>query len=118
MAGERTNSKHTQLNFEEMLTNHKQFMSESLQTFKDSVNSRVDNCFAKFNDEIEQVTRNIEFAHAEIMSLKLQAEKLPRLSIDIERIENQMNNLELSLDYLDNQSRRKNIRIKGIPEYF
>ena len=113
MTGGRTNSKHNQLNFEEMLNNHKQFMSESLQTFKDSINSRVDNFFAKFNDEIEQVTRSVEFAHAEIVTLKSQVEKLPRLSIDIERIENQMNNLELSLDYLDNQSRRNNIRIKN-----
>ena len=84
-------------------------MSESLQTFKDSINPRVDNFFAKFNDEIEQVTRSVEFAHAEIVSLKSQVEKLPR-------IENQMNNSELSLDYLDNQSRRNNIRLNGIPE--
>ena len=49
MAGGRTNSKHTHLNFGEILNNHKQFMSESLQIFRDSINSRVDNFFAKFN---------------------------------------------------------------------
>ena len=54
-------------NYEELLDIHKQFMSDSFQSLKNELTYKFDNFIAKFSDELEQVTRSIEFTHEEII---------------------------------------------------
>ena len=59
---------------------------------------------------------SLEFSQKDINDMKPSLLKLQELDSAIEEIQDDLNHQEEQMEYLENQSRRNNVRIDGIPE--
>ena len=83
--------------------------SDLFESFLSSVNSRVDNLVKT----VESVKSSLEFTH------KVIADFDPRLAEaekELESLQSSLKDQGSKMEYLENQSRRNNIRVSGIPE--
>ena len=58
----------------------------------------------------------MEYSQKDIEELKSLASKLEEINNEIDQLNSDLSEQELKAEYLENQSRRNNIRVKGIPE--
>ena len=93
-----------------------------LQTFVETVNKRVDAVIFEHGNAISDLKASLEFTQADVSKLKINHQeadkdakknqkKVEEVGADLQSISNQA-------DYLENQLRRNNLRIYGIPETF
>ena len=109
--------------FKDLLDQQEKSFKACLQVFVDSTVSRVDNLVkevAIISKNVDDLKASLQFSQAELDSLKICNDKCiedgktisERLSASLTSI----NDMSTKLDYLDNQSRRNNVVIDGIPD--
>ena len=96
------------VHFEQLLSAQEKNFKTFLESFMMTTNSRVDAFIAKTTSELVEIKHSLEFTQKEMDAMKGQTE--------IGNLHKQMKQLEDHCDYLENQSRRCNLRIDGIPE--
>ena len=77
-----------------------------------SVNTRIDNV-VKSDAELKA---SLEYSPQDIDNLKEAADAIDDMDEKLEDIQRGLHKHEEKLEYLENQSRRNNLRINGIPE--
>lgn len=80
----------------------------SLKVFMDSVNTRIDG----FLKEVCEIRFSVESVRSEVAAIASLATSSP----DFTKLEERVEQLASQTDYLENQSRRNNLRIDGIGE--
>ena len=86
--------------------------------FFDSVFKSLSACVDNVVKTVESLKASLEFAQKNVSELKPLQEQLVATNNDIKKLNNNLISKALSLEYLENQSRRNNIRVSGIPETF
>lgn len=77
-----------------------------------SLTARVDGVV----ESVNSLKASLEFSQKDIEELKPFASKLEEAKDEIDQLNSGLTQQELKAEYLENQSRRNNIRIKGIAE--
>ena len=65
---------------------------------------------------VASIKASLEYSQKDIEELKPLASKLEEINNEIDQLNSDLSEQELKAEYLENQSRRNNIRVKGIPE--
>ena len=87
-----------------------------LQAFMVSVNQRIDNFIVDVNTKVTELKVSLEYTQADIESFKQSVTKNENADDHIAKIEETLSKHADSIDYLENQSRRCNVRIDGLQE--
>ena len=87
-----------------------------MSSFIEATNKRIDDIVKKHSEDISDLRRSVEFAHNTIKDLKKNEVENSKLKHTANELKQNLNACEESLDYLDNQSRRNNLRIDGLAE--
>ena len=91
-----------------------------LQASVDSVNTRMDNVLKENVRELAQLKMSVQFPQSELHDLKESVKRDTVLHKDYDKIIEQMSadlkKMDDATDYLENQSRRNNLRIDGVKE--
>lgn len=92
-----------------------------LKVQEDSFKLFVTSITSEFNSKILQITKDVadlrlEHSQAVIDDLKKDTSPIDTIQDDMEGLKQSINNFDHKIDYLENQSRRNNIRVSGIPE--
>ena len=113
-----------------MLCEMLQIQERMFKSFFDSivtnVNTRLDSLthsvaelkarIAGSEKETGDLKNSLEFSQKDIDDLKPSLLKLQELDSAIEEIQDDLDHQEEQMEYLENQSRRNNVRVDGIPE--
>ena len=65
---------------------------------------------------VESIKSSLEFTQKDLADLQPVRASLAQVSTDVKKLDKDLSSRSLSLEYLENQSRRNNIRVNGIPE--
>ena len=65
---------------------------------------------------VSEIKKSLEYSQKDIEELKPLCKKLDETHKEIDVLENEFKNQDLKLEHLENQSRRNNIRVSGIPK--
>ena len=106
----------------ELLEIQQKAFQACLQTFVETVNKRVDAVIFEHRNTISDLKASLEYTQADVSKLKINHQeadkdakknqkKVEEVGADLQSISSQADNLE-------NQLRRNNLRIDGIPETF
>ena len=91
-----------------------------LQASVDSVNTRMDNFLKENVRELAQLKMSVQFSQSELHDLKESVKRDTVLHKDYDKIIEQLSadikKMGDATDYLENQSRRNNLRIDGVKE--
>ena len=77
-----------------------------------TLNSQID----ILNSKVTNLKASLEFSQKEVADLKQLAPKVNGLQCEMDAMKVTSNQQENKLEYIENQSRRNNIRVSGIPE--
>ena len=106
--------------FKKILETQQEAFRSFMQTYMDCTNKRIDNFIQETTRSITELKSSLEFSQAEILDMKtkqnLDSVQLKKMSEDLNLATVGLKKLEDSCDYLENQSRRNNLRIDRIPE--
>ena len=94
--------------FKEMMDRQEKNFKTFLESFMTTTNTRIDDFITKTSVEMADVKHSLEFSQNEIDELKTNSQRADA--------DSRLNTIEDQCDYLENQSRRSNLRIDGIPE--
>lgn len=110
----------------EMLQMQERMFKSFFDSIVGNVNTRLDSLthsvselkarISSLEKETGDLKSSLEFSQKDIDDLKQSLPKLQELDAAINDIEDQMDCHEDHLEYLENQSRRNNVRVDGIPE--
>ena len=110
----------------EMLQMQERMFKSFFDSIVTNVNTRLDSLthsvaelkarIASSEKETGDLKNSLEFSQKDIDDLKPSLLKLQELDSAIEEIQNDLDHQEEQMEYLDNQSRRNNVRVDGIPE--
>lgn len=92
----------------------KELLKQQENNFKGFITVLVDNFNKRFDDlsrVVNDIEKSLEHSQQDIVDIKEQIQRSK-----IEGLETKVNDIEDKLDYLENQSRRNNIRISGLKE--
>ena len=92
-----------------------------MQVFMNSVNSRMDKIVQDFTSQIHEVKRSLEFSQKVLEDVKksvaMSIESASKISSSkVDQFEVELEKIHHNIDYLENQSRRNNLRMDGIEE--
>ena len=96
----------------EMLHIQERMFKNMFESVLSSVNTRIDNV-VKSEAELKA---SLEYSPQDIDNLKEAADAIDDMDEELEDIQRGLHKHEEKLEYLENQSRRNNLRINGIPE--
>ena len=96
----------------EMLHIQERMFKNMFESVLSSVNTRIDNV-VKSDAELKA---SLEYSPQDIDNLKEAADTIDDMDEELEDIQRGLHKHEEKLEYLENQSRRNNLRINGIPE--
>ena len=110
----------------EMLQMQERMFKSFFDSIVGNVNTRLDSLthsvaelkarISSSEKDTSDLKSSLEFSQKDIDDLKQSLPKLQELDLAINDIEDQMDCYEDQLEYLENQSRRNNVRVDGIPE--
>ena len=108
----------------EMLQMQERMFKSFFDSIVTNVNTRLDSHsvaelkarIASSEKETSDLRTSLEFSQKDIDGMKPSLLKLQELDSAIEEIQDDLNHQEEQMEYLENQSRRNNVRIDGIPE--
>ena len=110
----------------EMLQMQERMFKSFFDSIVTSVNTRLDSLthsvaelkarIASSEKEMGDLKNSLEFSQKDIDELKPSLLKLQELDSAIEEIQDDLDHQEKQMEYLENQSRRNNVRVDGIPE--
>lgn len=116
----------TLLTLREMLQMQERMFKSFFDSIVTNVNTRLDSLthsvaelkarIASSEKETSDLRTSLEFSQKDIDDMKPSLLKLQELDSAIEEIQDDLNHQEEQMEYLENQSRRNNVRIDGIPE--
>ena len=87
-----------------------------MQSFMISVNQRIDNFIIDMNTKVTELKVSLEYTQAEVEDVKKKVANSVKDSERIQKFEDSMAETLKTIDYLENQSRRCNLRIDGLKE--
>ena len=96
----------------EMLKVQESMLRALFDSVVKSLTARVDGVV----ESVNSLKASLEFSQKDIDELKPFASKLEEAKDEIDQLNSDLTQQELRAEYLENQSRRNNIRIKGIAE--
>ncbi|ROT85564.1 hypothetical protein C7M84_011688 [Penaeus vannamei] len=106
-----------------LLDVQKNALCDTLDHIARSNNEAIDRVLRMNNDataKIGELTKSLEFAHHQLEDLKPIIDNLKRNNAELikenEQIKKENNEMKERIDYLDDYSRRNNLRISGLPE--
>ena len=103
--------------FTKMLEIQQQIFQKCLQSFMETTNTRFDNFLIDTTKTIAELKQSLQYTQHEVEDLKTQMSKnQPLNTADVACMKEQLRRVEDNIDYIENQSRRNNVRIDGIPE--
>ena len=109
--------------FKDLMEQQEKSFKACLQVFVDSTVSRVDNLVrdvANMSRNVDDLKASLQFSQAEIDGLKINNAKCMEvgktISEGLSASQTFTNDVSAKLDYLENQSRRSNVIIDGIPD--
>ena len=105
-----------QSTLETLLDQQRKIFVDSMSAFVETTNKRIDSLAVQFSNDIASLKTSLEFSQKDIDGLKKADKLIHQIEKDLETLKTQTKESEKSLDYLDNQSRRNNLRIDGLPE--
>lgn len=95
--------------------------AEDLKLHLDSAINDLNSKFSNLTKVANDLKDSLEFSQQEIAELKVEVEaqkaELLAKTVSISTLETNMAKLQEKVTYQENQSRRNNLRINGIPEY-
>lgn len=98
----------------ELLKVQESMLKGLFESVVNSLSTRVDNVVKT----VESLKASLEFTQKNVAELKPLQEQLVATNNDVKKLNTDLTSKALSLEYLENQSRRNNIRVSGIPETF
>ena len=91
-----------------------------LQTFMDATNKRFDNYINETTITITELKTSLQFTQIQLQEIKQTTDFDRKQHIDTEKkmnkIENELRRIDDTVDYMENQPRRNNLRVDGIKE--
>ena len=109
-----------QQTFQLMLDTQTKAFQACLQTFMEATNARLDNFVRENIRDITDLKASVQFSQIELLELKnnckQDAELHKKEDNAMEKLCSGLKQLEETVDYLENQSRRNNVRIEGVKE--
>ena len=87
-----------------------------LQAFMVSVNQRIDSFIVEMNTKVTELKVSLEYTQTDVDALKQNMALKESCDEHISSIEKKLNKQADTIDYLENQSRRCNLRIDGLKE--
>lgn len=115
-AGKDTNASSTEFvslaTLREMLQMQERMFKNMFESVLSSVNTRID----KVVKSVAELKASLEYSQQDIDDLKEAADAIDEMEEELDDIQTGLHKQEEKLVYLENQSRRNNVRIDGIPE--
>ena len=96
----------------EMLQMQERMCKNMFESVLSSVNTRID----KVVKSVAELKASLEYSQQDIDDLKEAADAIDEMEEELDDIQTGLHKQEEKLVYLENQSRRNNVRIDGIPE--
>ena len=96
----------------EMLKMQERMFKDMFESVLSSVNVRID----KVVKSVAELKASLEYSQKDIDDLMESADAIDNMDKELEDIQRGLHKHEEKLEYLENQSRRKNIRVDGILE--
>ena len=96
----------------ELLKVQESTMKTLFESVVQSLSTRVDEVVKS----VQSIKTSLEFTQKNMEELKPVRAELIETHKEIERLNTDLSSQSLSLEYMENQSRRNNIRVNGIPE--
>ncbi|KAK2192591.1 hypothetical protein NP493_26g03051 [Ridgeia piscesae] len=91
-----------------------------LQSFVDANNKRVDEMVREHARQVADLRLSLQYTHREIDEMKMiihsQSDRLSNTTRDVEQVTSAQREMEDGIDYVENQTRRNNLRIDGVAE--
>lgn len=97
----------------------KQMLSAQESLLKTEFQSMISSVTARVNDLVKTVTEiktSLEFTQQDVDDAKKMADDLKEAEYEIMAVKENLESQGSKMEYLENQSRRNNIRVNGIPE--
>ena len=99
-----------------MLQIQRESFQSALTAFAESTNHRIDTFIKEMTEKITVVKFSLEYTQGDVDNNKYELRKQGKETCKIEPVEECLKKIDEQVDYLENQSRRNNLRIDGIPE--
>ena len=96
----------------EMLQIQERMFKNMFESVLSSVNTRID----KVVKSVAELKASLEYSQQDIDDLKEAADAIDDMEEELDGIQRDLHKHEEKVVYLENQSRRNNVRIDGIPE--
>ena len=80
--------------------------------------SIYDEKLEKIATKMDELRTSLEFSQEEIEKVKTTCKQYAGVNNRVKVIEQQLKEFSKDIDYIDNQTRKNNVRIDGIPENF
>ena len=109
-----------QVSFEKMLDVQQKAFQACLQSFVEANNKRVDELVREHAREVADLRMSLQYTQREVDEIKTtihtQSDRLCNTIRDVEQVSCAQRETEDGLDYVENQTRRNNLRIDGVAE--
>ena len=107
-----------QVSFEKMLDIQQKAFQACFQSFVEANNKRVDKMVREHAREVADLRMSLQYTQREIDEMKMiihsQSDRLSNTTRDVEQVTCAQH--EMEDDYVENQTRRNNLRIDGVAE--
>ena len=109
-----------QVSFEKMLDIQQKAFQACLQAFVEANNKRVDELVRDHAREVADIRMSLQYTQREIDEMKMtihsQSDRLSNTIRDVEQVTCAQREMEDGIDYVENQTRRNNLRIDRVAE--
>ena len=105
-----------QATFQQVVDAQTKAFQACLQTFVDSMNRRFDAFFSETVTNFTELKASLQFAQIELHEIKNEMHQNINTGKKIAAIEAELKRLDTATDYMENQSRRNNLRMDGVRE--
>ena len=106
--------------FEKLLQMQQSTFQACLQSFVEATNKRFDNMISNTAKELAELRASVQYTQKELddikQAVKSQSEQLSFNMRSIDAATTAQREIESGLDYVENQTRRNNLRIDGVTE--
>ena len=106
--------------FEKLLHVQTEAFKQCLQCYMESTNTRMDSFIKEVTKDLCDIKSSLEFTQKDVAELKATQTTTESVTSNVEQdlaeVKKETDKLSELVDYLENQSRRNNLRIDGVPE--
>ena len=96
----------------ELLQAQESMLKSQFESVMQSLEKRVHDV----EKSVKEIKTSLEYTQKDVDELKPIQSKIVMANEEINRLNTDLSSKSLSMEYLENQSRRNNIRVNGIPE--